>query len=125
MKKVVFTKNAPQAIGPYSQAVTANGFLFVSGQLGVTPDGEFAGEGVEAQTEQSMKNISAILTEAGLNFENVAKTTIFLADMNDFTKANEVYAKFFNGTFPARSTVAVKTLPKNALIEIEIIAVLK
>ena len=123
MKKVISTTNAPKAIGPYSQAILANGFLFVSGQLGVTPGGEFTGSNVEAQAEQSMQNIKNILAEAGLGFENVVKTTIFLADMNDFAKVNEIYAKHFSEPFPARSTVAIKTLPKNALVEIEVVAV--
>ena len=105
MKKQISTKNAPQAIGPYSQAISVNGFLFISGQLGVTPAGEFAGSSVEAQTEQSLENLKNILAEAGLNFDNTVKTTIFLAD-----------------PYPARSTVAVKTLPKDALVEIELIA---
>ncbi|MGB2553311.1 RidA family protein [Campylobacter sp. MOP51] len=123
MKKIIHTTNAPQAIGPYSQAVLANGFLFISGQLGVKPNGEFAGVSVEEQTEQSMKNLEAILLEAGMKFENIVKTTIFLADMDDFVKVNEIYKRYFSGDFPARSTVAVKTLPKNALVEIEAIAV--
>ncbi|EAU01389.2 MULTISPECIES: RidA family protein [Campylobacter] len=125
MKKAISTTNAPKAIGPYSQAILANGFLFVSGQLGVSPGGEFTGSNVEAQAEQSMQNIKNILAEAGLGFENVVKTTIFLADMNDFAKVNEIYAKHFSEPFPARSTVAIKTLPKNALVEIEVVAVLK
>ncbi|WP_169754447.1 RidA family protein [Campylobacter curvus] len=123
MKKAISTTNAPKAIGPYSQAILANGFLFVSGQLGVSPGGEFTGSNVEAQAEQSMQNIKNILAEAGLGFENVVKTTIFLADMNDFAKVNEIYAKHFSEPFPARSTVAIKTLPKNALVEIEVVAV--
>jgi len=125
MKKAISTTNAPKAIGPYSQAILANGFLFVSGQLGVSPGGEFTGSNVEAQAEQSMQNIKNILAEAGLGFENVVKTTIFLADMNDFAKVNEIYAKHFSEPFPARSTVAIKTLPKNALVEIEVVAGLK
>ncbi|WP_169784250.1 RidA family protein [Campylobacter curvus] len=123
MEKAISTTNAPKAIGPYSQAILANGFLFVSGQLGVSPGGEFTGSNVEAQAEQSMQNIKNILAEAGLGFENVVKTTIFLADMNDFAKVNEIYAKHFSEPFPARSTVAIKTLPKNALVEIEVVAV--
>ncbi|WP_462113225.1 RidA family protein [Campylobacter concisus] len=122
MKKQISTKNAPQAIGPYSQAISSNGFLFISGQLGVTPAGEFAGSSVEVQAEQSLENLKNILAEAGLNFDNVVKTTIFLADMADFAKVNTVYAKFFKEPYPARSTVAVKTLPKDALVEIELIA---
>ena len=123
MKKQISTKNAPQAIGPYSQAISANGFLFISGQLGVTPAGEFAGSSVETQAQQSLTNLQNILAEAGLSFDNVVKTTIFLADMADFTKVNVTYAKFFKEPYPARSTVAVKTLPKDALVEIEVIAV--
>ncbi|RKV87385.1 MAG: RidA family protein, partial [Campylobacter sp.] len=92
MKKQISTKNAPQAIGPYSQAISANGFLFISGQLGVTPAGEFAGSSVEAQAEQSLENLKNILAEAGLTFDNTVKTTIFLADMADFVKVNTVYA---------------------------------
>ena len=125
MKKVISTKDAPQAIGPYSQAIAANGFLFISGQLGVTPEGKFAGEDVKAQAEQSMLNLKAILTQAGLGFENAVKTTIFLADIADFAAVNEIYAKFFNEPYPARSTIAVKTLPKGGLVEIELIAVTK
>ena len=122
MKKQISTKKAPQAIGPYSQAISANGFLFISGQLGVIPAGEFAGSSVEAQAEQSLENLKNILAEAGLTFDNTVKTTIFLADMGDFAKVNTVYAKFFKEPYPARSTVAVKTLPKDALVEIELIA---
>lgn len=125
MKRIIQTHNAPQAIGPYSQAVMANGFLFISGQLGVDVNGNFAGDSVEAQAEQSLKNIKSILTAADLDFENIVKTTIFLANMDDFSKVNEIYAKFFTSDYPARSTVAVKTLPKNALVEIESIAVTK
>jgi len=105
MKKQISTKNAPQAIGPYSQAVSANGFLFISGQLGVTPAGEFAGSNVEAQAQQSLTNLQNILAEAGLSFDNVVKTTIFLADMADFAKVNVTYAKFFKEPYPARSAV--------------------
>lgn len=122
MKKVISTKNAPQAIGPYSQAVLVNGFLFISGQLGVKPSGEFAGMDVASQAKQSMENIKAILSAADMGFENVVKTTIFLADIGDFSAVNEIYASYFSGEFPARSTIAVKTLPKNGLVEIETIA---
>ena len=125
MKKVISTKDAPQAIGPYSQAIEANGFLFISGQLGVTPEGKFAGEDVRAQAEQSMLNLKAILTQVGLGFENAVKTTIFLADIEDFAAVNEIYAKFFSEPYPARSTIAVKTLPKGGLVEIELIATTK
>lgn len=125
MKKIISTKNAPQAIGPYSQAIAANGFLFISGQLGVTPSGEFAGADVKSQAQRSLQNLQAILSEAGLGFENVVKTTIFLADIADFAAVNEIYAEFFNEPYPARSTVAVKTLPKGGLVEIELIAAIK
>ena len=125
MKKVISTKDAPQAIGPYSQAIEANGFLFISGQLGVTAEGKFAGEDVRAQAEQSMLNLKAILAQAGLGFENAVKTTIFLADIEDFAAVNEIYAKFFIEPYPARSTIAVKTLPKGGLVEIELIAATK
>ncbi|MBR5296768.1 MAG: RidA family protein [Parabacteroides sp.] len=124
MKKVIATNNAPAAIGPYSQAIQAGNMLFASGQLGLDPStGNFVEGGVKEQTEQAFKNIHAILTEAGLTIDNVVKTTVFLADMADFAVMNEVYAQQFTGTFPARSAVAVKTLPKNGLVEIEIIAV--
>ena len=125
MKKVISTKAAPQAIGPYSQAIAANGFLFISGQLGVTPSGEFAGADVKSQAQRSLQNLQAILSEAGLSFENAVKTTIFLADIADFAAVNEIYAEFFNEPYPARSTVAVKTLPKGGLVEIELIAATK
>ena len=125
MKKVISTKAAPQAIGPYSQAIAANGFLFISGQLGVTPSGEFAGADVKSQAQRSLQNLQAILSEAGLGFENVVNTTIFLADIADFAAVNEIYAKFFSEPYPARSTIAVKTLPKGGLVEIELIAATK
>ena len=125
MKKVISTKDAPQAIGPYSQAIAANGFLFISGQLGVSPSGEFAGTDVKSQAQRSLQNLQAILSEAGLGFENVVKTTIFLADIADFAAVNEIYAEFFKEPYPARSTVAVKTLPKGGLVEIELIAMTK
>ncbi|MGM9759615.1 MAG: RidA family protein [Parabacteroides sp.] len=124
MKKVIATTQAPQAIGPYSQAIQAGNMLFASGQLGLDPaTGNFAEGGVKEQTAQAFKNVKAILTEAGLTMDHVVKTTVFLADMGDFGAMNEVYAQQFSGAFPARSAVAVKTLPKNALVEIEVIAV--
>ena len=124
MKKVIATKNAPAAIGPYSQAIQVGNMLFASGQLGLIPEtGEFPEGGVKAQTEQSFKNVKGILEAAGYNIDDVVKTTVFLADMGDFAAMNEVYASQFNADFPARSAVAVKTLPKNALVEIEIVAV--
>ena len=122
MKKVISTTNAPAAIGPYSQAIEVNGMVFASGQIPVDPaTGEVAGDKIETQAEQSCKNVGAILEEAGLTFDNVIKTTCFLADMGDFAKFNEVYAKYFVNK-PARSCVAVKTLPKNVLCEVEVIA---
>ncbi len=124
MKKVIATTNAPAAIGPYSQAVQVENILYMSGQLGLDPaTGEFVGADVPAQTLQAFHNIRAILAEAGYAIDDVVKTTVFLADMNDFVSMNEVYAAQFTGAFPARSAVAVKTLPKNALVEIEVIAI--
>ncbi|KGL56925.1 MULTISPECIES: RidA family protein [Porphyromonas] len=124
MKKVINTKNAPAAIGPYSQAILVGNMLYASGQLGLDPaTGNFVPGGVTEQTEQVFKNIHAILKEAGLTIANVVKTTCFLADMSDFAAMNAVYEKQFTGDFPARSAVAVKTLPKNGLVEIEIIAI--
>ena len=124
MKKVIFTKNAPAAIGPYSQAIEANGMLFLSGQLPVNPaTGEFPEGGITEQTTQSFENIKSILEEAGLTTANIVKTTVFLADMALFGEMNAVYAKYFDGAFPARSAIAVKALPKGALVEIECIAV--
>lgn len=124
MKKVIATKNAPAAIGPYSQAIQVGNMLFASGQLGLIPEtGELPEGGVKAQTEQSFKNVKGILEAAGYTIDDVVKTTVFLADMGDFAAMNEVYASKFNADFPARSAVAVKTLPKNALVEIEIVAV--
>lgn len=120
----VITAKAPAAIGPYSQAVrSAAGLVFVSGQLPIDPaTGAFPEGGVEAQTRQSLTNAKAILQEAGLDLHNVVKTTVFLADMGDFAAMNAVYCEFFSAPFPARSAVAVKTLPKGALVEIECIA---
>ena len=124
MKKVIATTNAPAAIGPYSQAVQVGNMLFASGQLGIDPaTGNFVEGAVKEQTAQAFKNVKAILAEAGLDIRDVVKTTVFLADMGDFGAMNEVYASQFEGAFPARSAVAVKTLPKNGLVEIEVIAV--
>jgi 2-iminobutanoate/2-iminopropanoate deaminase len=124
MKKVIFTEKAPAAIGPYSQAIEANGMLFLSGQLPVDPQtGEFAPGGVAEQTAQCFENIKSILAEAGLTTANIVKTTVFLADMSLFAEMNGVYATYFEGDFPARSAFAVKALPKGALVEIESIAV--
>ena len=117
--RTIETKNAPGAIGPYSQAIIAGGFLFTSGQIPINPaTGNVEAEGIAAQTEQSCKNIGAILESVGSSFSKVVKTTCFLADMNDFAAFNEVYAKYFISK-PARSCVAVKTLPKGVLCEIE------
>lgn len=123
MKKQLSTTNAPVAIGPYSQGVDVNGHVFVSGQLPVDPKtGETAEGGIKGQTLQIFKNIEAILKEADMTLDNVVKTTVFLTDMADFADMNEVYATQFSGTYPARSAFAVKGLPKNAAIEIEVIA---
>ena len=124
MKQRINTEKAPAAIGPYSQAIdSGTGLIFVSGQLPIDPaTGAFPEGGVQAQTRQSLTNAKAILEEAGLSLANVVKTTVFLADMGDFAAMNEIYAQFFTDPFPARSAVAVKTLPKNALVEIECIA---
>ena len=120
--KVVYTEKAPAAIGPYSQAMILNGVLFTSGQIPVNPaTGEINGDTIETQAEQVMKNLGDVLKEAGSSFEKAVKTTCFLADMGDFAKFNEVYAKYFVNK-PARSCVAVKTLPKNVLCEVEVIA---
>lgn len=120
--KVVYTEKAPAAIGPYSQAMILNGVLFTSGQIPVNPaTGEINGDTIETQEEQVMKNLGEVLKEAGSSFEKAVKTTCFLADMGDFAKFNEVYAKYFVNK-PARSCVAVKTLPKNVLCEVEVIA---
>ncbi len=120
--KVVYTEKAPAAIGPYSQAMILNGVVFTSGQIPVNPaTGEIEGTSIEAQAEQVMKNLGEVLKEANSSFENAVKTTCFLADMADFAAFNEVYAKYFVNK-PARSCVAVKTLPKNVLCEVEVIA---
>ena len=121
--KVISTEKAPAAIGPYSQAIETGGMLFASGQIPVDPATGEVPEGITAQAEQSCKNVGAILAEAGLGYENVVKTTCFLADMADFAAMNEVYSTFFKEPFPARSAVAVKTLPKGALVEVECVAV--
>lgn len=120
--KLVNTPDAPAAIGPYSQGFITNGFFYSSGQVPLDPaTGAVAGTTIEEQTEQVMKNLGALLKAAGVSYENVVKTTCFLADMGDFGKFNEIYAKYFTGK-PARSCVAVKTLPKNVLCEVEVIA---
>lgn len=124
-KKVIHTEKAPAAIGPYSQAIQANGFIYVSGQLPVDPaTGAFAGETIEEQTRQSLTNIRNILIEAGADMSNVVKTTVLLKNIGDFAKMNEIYAEFFTGDCPARAAFEVAALPKNALVEIEAVAVL-
>ena len=123
MKKVISTTAAPGAIGPYSQAIDAGSMVFASGQIPLNPETGEIPEGITAQTKQSLANVKAILAAAGLSVDNVVKTTVFLADMNDFAAMNEVYAAIFTEPFPARSAVAVKTLPKNVLVEIEVIAI--
>ncbi len=123
--KVVSTNEAPQAIGPYSQAIVTNGMVFTSGQIALSPAGEIVCEDINGQTEQVLTNLSAVLKEAGSSLEKVVKTTIFLSDIEDFKAVNEVYATFFKDHKPARSTVAVKTLPLNVKVEIECIALAK
>ena len=123
MKKVVHTNNAPAAIGPYSQAIEANGMLFISGQIPVDLATGIVPEGITAQTEQVMKNISAILLEAGYTFDDVVKTTCLLSDIANFGAMNEVYANYFRVNPPARAAFAVRDLPKGVMVEIETIAV--
>ena len=123
MKKVISTTKAPAAIGPYSQAIQVGNLVYTSGQIPIDPaTGQFAEGGIKEQTRQSLRNVKAILEEAGLTMGNVVKTTVFMADMADFAEMNAVYAEFFAEPFPARSAVAVKTLPKGALVEIEVVA---
>lgn len=121
--KQISTQNAPAAIGPYSQAIEVNGFVYASGQLPIDPaTSAFPEGGVKEQTRQSLLNVKAILEEAGLALSNVVKTTVYLADMGDFAAMNEVYSQFFAQPFPARSAIAVKALPKGALVEVEVVA---
>ena len=123
MKKVISTTKAPSAIGPYSQAIQVGNLVYTSGQIPIDPaTGSFVEGGVKEQTRQSLLNVKAILEEAGLTMGDVIKTTVFMADMNDFAAMNAVYAEFFKEPYPARSAVAVKTLPKGALVEIEVLA---
>ena len=123
MKDVVLTPRGPKPIGPYSQAIKANGFLFVSGQIALDPHtGEFAGADVRQQTERVMDNLKAILEASGVSLGHVVKTTVYLKDMNEFTAMNEVYARYFAAAPPARSTVEVACLPKDVLVEIDVIA---
>ena len=122
MAEKVYTKNAPDAIGPYTQAIKTNGFVFTSGQIAINPKtGNVEATTIEGQTEQVMINLGAILAEAGSSFDKAVKTVCFLADMGDFAAFNEIYGKYFTSK-PARSCVAVKTLPKNVLVEVEVIA---
>jgi len=124
MRKVISTNQAPAAIGPYSQAIEVSNMLFVSGQIPVNPEtGQIDAGDITGQTKQSIANLDAILKEAGCSLDCVVKTTVFLSDMSHFEGMNEVYKSQFTGTFPARSTIAVKALPKGALVEIEAIAV--
>jgi len=123
MRDVILTDRGPKPIGPYSQAIRANGFLYVSGQVGLDPkSGEMTRPDIQQQTQRTLENVKGILEAAGLNLHHVVKTTVFLKDMNDFAAMNEVYAKYFTSAPPARSTVQVARLPKDALVEIEVIA---
>jgi 2-iminobutanoate/2-iminopropanoate deaminase len=124
MKTVINTKNAPAPIGPYSQAIVAGGFIFVSGQIPSDPStGEVISSGIKDETRQVMENIKAILTNAGLDFRHIVKTSIFLTDMKNFAQVNEVYGTYFSSEFPARETVQVAGLPKNVNVEISVIAI--
>jgi len=123
MKDIVVTSRGPKPIGPYSQAIKCNGFLFVSGQVGVDPaSGEFAGATIQQQTERMLENVKVILEAGGASLGHVVKTTVFLKEMNDFAAMNEVYARYFTAAPPARATVQVARLPKDALVEIEVVA---
>lgn len=123
MRQIIETDKAPRAIGPYSQAVVAGGFVFASGQIPLDPQtGEFVAGGVAEQTEQVMRNLSALMEAAGTSLERVVKTTVFLADMNDFAAMNEVYSRYFSDQPPARATVEAARLPRDARVEIEVIA---
>ena len=121
--KAIHTNNAPAAIGPYSQAIEVHGFVFASGQIPIDPaTGDFVEGGIKEQTKQALTNASNILKEAGTDLSHVVKTTVYMADMGDFAAMNEIYAQFFNEPYPARSAVAVKALPKGALVEVEVLA---
>lgn len=122
MKKVISTDAAPGAVGPYSQAIDTGTFVYASGQIPIDPATGLIPEGIKAQTAQSLANVKAILAAAGLTMANVVKTTVFLADMGDFAAMNEVYAEAFEAPYPARSAVAVRELPKQVLVEIEVLA---
>ena len=124
MKTIINTKEAPQPIGPYNQAVAAGGFLFISGQIAIeAASGQLITTDIETETHTVLKNLKAILTEAGLTFDHIVKTTIFLSDMNNFGLVNDIYGSYFTGNFPARETVEVSVLPKNVNVEISAIAV--
>ena len=124
--KVISTKKAPAAIGPYSQAIQVGNLVYTSGQIPIDPaTGTFIEGGIKEQTRQSLSNVRAILEEAGLSMANVVKTTVFIADMADFAEMNAVYAEFFADPYPARSAVAAKSLPKGALVEIEVVATIE
>ena len=123
--RVISTQKAPAAIGPYSQAIQIGNLVYTSGQIPIDPTtGKFAEGGIKEQTRQSLLNVKVILEEAGLTMKNVVKTIVFIADMNDFADMNAIYAEFFSEPYPARSAVAVKTLPKGALVEVEVVAAL-
>lgn len=123
--KALHSELAPKALGPYSQAIVAGGFVFASGQVPIDPaTGNFVAGGIKEQTKQSLTNVTHVLAEAGIDLSHVVKTTVFLSDMDNFAAMNEVYATFFQEPYPARSAVAVKTLPKGALVEIEVVAAL-
>ncbi len=125
MKKIIQTVDAPMPIGPYSQAILVNGVLYASGQIAIDPQtGEIVDKSIEDETNQVMKNIGAVLKAADMSFSNVVKTSIFLSDMDYFTKVNETYGKYFDGDYPARETIAVKTLPKSVNVEISVTAIL-
>ena len=121
-KKIIATDKAPAAIGPYSQAIEAGGFVFASGQIPVDPATGNIPEGIEAQAKQALTNVKNLMEASGLSMENIVKTSVFIKDMNDFAKVNEVYATFFDNDFPARSCVEVARLPKDVLIEVEVVA---
>lgn len=123
-KKIITTKSAPEPIGPYNQAILVNNMLFISGQVCIDPStGNLKNKDIQEETHQVMQNLKSILSEAGMNFSNVAKTTIFLTDMNQFSEVNEIYGKYFSDSFPARETVQVSALPKLVNVEISMIAV--
>lgn len=122
-KKIILSKDAPAPIGPYSQAVLIGQTLYCSGQIALDSEGNMHNEDIEAETEQVMKNVGAVLKAAGMDYSHIVKTTIFITDMNDFAKINSIYAKFFSGDFPARETVEVSALPKGARVEISVTAI--